>query len=269
MAAGDAVRDPAQWSVQEVGGAAYPQTGSVRQLLNDLKLPRMQIVHRLDSDGAWEPWLLEAESAALRKAGVCAYGLYALQPLKGPRAPPPRALSSRRSSGTRIGTYGGRVLGMFADIEASEAQNVIEEWAMQRDSLLAMIVRPGEHTSIVDGSDGPPPLLHRVNDARGLDGARNNVRFNPQGIFYALRDVPPAAWRSATRLADLAPSELLVSYGRGHYWRIHAPRLARAHPRLDVPSRPRCESPVPSASEAAVPVLTGKRARESAVRRQG
>lgn len=249
MVTGDIVCDPDEWRVEEVGKEHAPL------LVRDLALPRMRLVSRRDPDGTWTPWVLEAESAALRKAGVTAYGLYALQPLKGPRTPPPRALSSRKTMGTRVGTYGGRVLGTFEDIDAPTAKARIEAWAAQRDSLLAMIVRPGEHTSIVDGCGGPPPLLHRINDAHGLAGARNNLRFNGKGTFYASRDVPAAQWQSASRLADIAASELLVSYGRVHYWRLHRLRIARERPA--VPLRPRCESPV------AVPCWLDRESRET------
>ena len=79
---------------------------------------------------------------------------------------------------------------------------------------------------LVDGSTGEPPFLQKMNDARGRG---NNVTFKPSGLAFTHRTVPGADLVSAHALADLAESELLVSYKSG-FWRLREERESE-HPR--------------------------------------
>lgn len=202
------VGDDDEWDAVEtraVGFAADLQGASVTVLFRR--------VH-----GEWHAELLVAPSAALREVGARGLGLYTLRPLQGRRQ-----TRMAWTSGSRIGRYGGAILGTFEDIAAPQARAQIESWARAgRDSLLAMRVNTGEGISIVDGAAAPQlPYLHRINDAQGLRRS-NNVRFAENGVAFATRAVPAANLQSAT-LAGIAASELFVSYDAGAqgFWRIH------------------------------------------------
>ena len=215
------VQDENTWDVVETTAVGF-----VSDL--DARTPRVRIVFR-HVGGHWVPWVLEAQSAGLRSVGVVGYGLYTLRPLQGAR-------QTRFGTvpGSQIGRYGGRVLGTFHDLDSVIARQKIEAWAREgRDSMLAMRVRPGEGVSVVDGADGPPPLVYRINDSRGIQGRKNNVRFTPEtGTAVATRGVP-AADLTSTSLDAIARSELFVNYEAGSpgFWRIHR-HLGRdsAHP---------------------------------------
>ena len=214
------VQDAGTWDVVETTAVGFASD-------LDARTPRVRIVFR-HVGGQWVPWVLEAQSAGLRSVGVVGYGLYTLRPLQGAR-------QTRFGTvpGSNIGRYGGSVLGTFDDLDSVEARRQIEAWAREgRDSMLAMRVRPGEGVSIVDGADGPPPLVYRINDARGIQGRSNNVRFTETGVAVATRRVP-AADLTSTSLGAIATSELFVNYEAGSpgFWRIHR-HLGRdaAHP---------------------------------------
>ena len=82
-----------------------------------------------------------------------------------------------------------------------------------------MSVNTGEGVSVVDGADGGPPFLHRMNDPLGT-GLRANVRFGNNGVAFATKTIPPADL-GAPNVAAIAASELLVNYRSG-FWRVHA-----------------------------------------------
>ena len=204
------VHDSGDWAVLETGAVGFAAD-------LDPRFPRVRIVYKRVSC-AWQPWVLEAQSVGLRSIGVTGLGLYALRPFRGSR---PTVLGN--APGDRIGRYGGVVLGTFADIDSAAPRAQIEAWAREgRSSMLVMRVQPGEGWSVVDGANGPSPLLHRINDARGIAGRSNNVRFNENGYALTTRNLPAADLQAAT-LAAIAPSELFVSYEAGApgYWRIH------------------------------------------------
>ena len=73
---------------------------------------------------------------------------------------------------------------------------------------------------MVDGKDGPAPLLHMINDARGIPRFQNNVEFGETGVVTAIRHVPAASLDART-IGALAPSEVLMSYDEA-FWRIHS-----------------------------------------------
>jgi hypothetical protein len=87
--------------------------------------------------------------------------------------------------------------------------------------MLTYRVRSGEGISVIDGHGSGPPFLWRANDARGTNKSPN-MAFNGTGFGVASRNIAPAD-PSATSLAAVAGSELLVSYERGGsgYWAMH------------------------------------------------
>ena len=204
------VQDAGTWDVLETEAVGFTTD------LHPSKR-RVRIVYRRVG-GQWIPWVMEAQSAGLKSIGVNEYGLYTLRTLQGPKQ-----TQLGTAPGSTIGRYGGRMLGVFDDIGSDAARSQIEAWAREgRDSLLAMRVRLGEGMSIVDGHDGPPPLIYRINDARGIAARSNNVRFTETGVAVATRRVP-AADLNAPTLDAIAESELFVNYERGAagFWKIH------------------------------------------------
>jgi len=205
------VKDPDTWDVlttQAVGFATDL----------DPTLKDVEIVYKRTAQG-WTPWVMVAQSAALRAIGIRQRGLYALQPFRGPR-------QTRLGSvqGDRIGRYGGTILGAFASTETPDAKAQIEKWAREgRTSMLAFRVGnvPGEGVSVIDGHGSGPPFLWRANDARSTPRPVN-VRFNANGYGVATRNTP-AADLNAASLAAIAGSELLASYEEGGagYWALH------------------------------------------------
>ena len=180
------------------------------------------IVFRRDGE-RWEPVLMSAPSAALRARGIHELGLYTLVPLKGPRE-----TKLATQPGSRIGQYGGRIVVHSQDQHAAgqEAENLARQG---RKHLLRL--RSEEYGwVVVDGEGGPLPLLHLINDARGT-GRESNIRFTEQGVAVARRNVPAANLMAAGALTDIAPSELLASYGRD-FWRVHETLGQERNPQL-------------------------------------
>ena len=175
----------------------------------------------------WEPVLMSAQSAALLSKGINELGLYTLVPLRAPR-------ETRFSTqpGSRIGRYGGTIVARGGRHTAG--REAVERLARQGKRYLREM-RSNEHGwVVVDGEGGPLPLMHLANDARGAEG-QANVRFTEQGVGVAMRNVPGADLMAAKGVGDIAPSELLTSYGTA-FWRVHQtlgqvdnPVLVEAH----------------------------------------
>lgn len=182
----------------------------------DAELKDVSIVYKRIG-GQWVSWVMVAQSAALRSIGIRQYGLYALHTFRGPRE---TKLST--APGEKLGRYGGTILGAFANIESPDAKRQVEKWAREgRTSMIAYRVRSGEGVSVVDGHGSGPPFLWRANDARGTTRVPN-ITFSNTGFGVALRTIP-AADPSVGSLAEVAASEILVSYEKGGsgYWQIH------------------------------------------------
>ena len=188
---------------------------------NDLNpaLGQVEIVYRraLGGVGGWEPYLLVAQSNAMRSIGIVHKGLYALKAFRGPRI-----TNLGQIPGDRIARYGGQVLGTFPNIGSPAAIAAYTSWALEgRGSLLTYRVNPGEGMSVIDGYGSGPPFLYRINDARGT--ARPvNVRVGQTGYAAAIRPIP-AADLQAPNLASIAASELLMNYDGGtpgSYWNL-------------------------------------------------
>ena len=118
-------------------------------------------------DGEWKPWVMVAQSAALKAIGVRQRGLYALEgyrPRQKPGKPPPPNIAFRGPRqttlstvpGQKIGRYGGTVLGTFDDIEAPEAKRQVERWA--REGVYCCL----EPSKTPTSNHHPSPLLPTV-----------------------------------------------------------------------------------------------------------
>ena len=201
----------AEWDVVTTRAVGF--AGDLNPTLGDVEI----VYRRETGGGGWEPYLMVAQSHALRSIGITHPGLYALKAFRGPRQ-----TRLGNAPGHRIGRYGGQVLGTFPDIGSDDAKAAITKWAREgRGSLLTYRVNPGEGTSVIDGHGSGPPFMYRINDARGT-GRPTNVRFGETGYTTATRSIP-AVDLEAPNLAAIAASELLVNYeagGRGSYWKL-------------------------------------------------
>lgn len=173
-----------------------------------------RVVLKLDR-GEYRPWLLVGPSALLYGMGIEGRGLYTLREVRGPGR---RGVTD--SKGDALGTYTGTVIaGPFADNEAPDAVAAGSAAAYRGKEHLLWVKRP-EGWLLVDGEEGGPPCLSRMNDSRTPRGVGNNVAFGESGVARATKRVPAADLVAAASLRDLAPSELLVGYG-AWFWRLH------------------------------------------------
>lgn len=195
--------------------ATMPLLTNELQFVADAERERWRMVLKLHQ-GSYRPWVLVGPSAFLAAAGVEGDGLYAMRTFRGKRS---RGITY--TEGDAIGTYSGEVLaGPFASHESAEANREGVSAAQSGKDSLLWVKRAGGWV-LVDGSTGEAPFLQKMNDARG---AENNVTFKPSGLAFTHRTVPAADIVSAHTLADLAESELLVSYGAS-FWRLHTARV--------------------------------------------
>ena len=94
-----------------------------------------------------------AQSAALASIGITSPGLYTLQPLR-----PRRQTRLGWSAASRIGQYGGSILGTFDDINSQEAKAQMAAWARSgKAHLLQMKI--GRQWAVVDGEHAGPPFF--------------------------------------------------------------------------------------------------------------
>lgn len=160
----------------------------------------VQCVFRKGRRG-WEPWVLVAESALMNRVGKSGLGLYA-------------ARRFRRDE--FVGRYGGRVIKTFASRDAALASPECARRVRRgRDKLITRNASHGRGVELVDGEDGPPPFLHRINDPRGTR-SRSNAELTPGGWIRVLQRSVPAFDLDVGIDANIK-SELCVSYGSG-YW---------------------------------------------------
>ena len=150
--------------------------------------------------GGWEPWVIVAQSAVMARAGREGLGLYA-------------ARSFKRDD--YIGQYDGEVVGRFKSREEAVASVAARRLLAQgRDKL---ITRNRGAVELVDGENGGPPFLHRMNDPRG-SGLRANVELTWGGWVMATQTRVPAFKLYRGTEANIA-SELRLSY-TDEYWRL-------------------------------------------------
>lgn len=162
----------------------------------------IQCVFRRGRRG-WEPWVVVAESAIMRRAGKTGLGLYA-------------ARSFRRDE--YVGRYDGKIVGEYATRDEALASTACKRLVRRgKDKLITRRRREGPGVELVDGADGPPPFLHRINDPRG-SGKRSNVDLTPGGwIRIRQRRVP--AFDIDRGVDDNIDAELRFSYG-DDYWNL-------------------------------------------------
>jgi hypothetical protein len=237
-AASTPVTPPAEgdWSTCTISLESMPLFGDL-----DGAFRSAEIVHKF-VDGGWVAWLLVAQSAALKRVGIRGLGLYPMQRFRGPR----QTLFGR-APGDTIGEYTGEVLLHTSDTEGDEARAAIEQLARRGHTKMLIIQRPSGGFDVVNGQGDPP--MWRMNDARSIPAASNNVRFTKTGAAQALVTLQPVpSLAQVQRLSELARFELLCGYGSA-YWALQnnigsasAPveigaRFAHPAPQLSVVAR--------------------------------
>lgn len=164
----------------------------------------------------WEPWLLVAESAALRRIGKKGFGLYALRDFFGP--------PTVGGDGERITDhYPGCVVHSTRDIDCAASRAAVEKMARQcGDNNCMLLVARGDGTGVSDIVSGDGiPAAWATNACTGIPGVRKNVRFLKTGGMRATEDVKGLSldFSHAEELDRFGKNELLTTYGAA-YWRV-------------------------------------------------
>ena len=161
-------------------------------------------VYRVGQSGSWEPWVVVAESAILRRLGVRGLGLYAGRPF---------------AEGDYVGKYDGRVVGHYdTRHEALSAPETRRLLRRGHDKLVALRSR-GAGFDLVDGQGGGPPHVERCNDPRGT-ALQPNTELSEYG-WLRVTHVRVPAFSLAKTVEQNANAELRFSYGQD-YWDVHA-----------------------------------------------
>ena len=151
--------------------------------------------------GGWEPWVVVARSAVLHRVGRDGLGLYAARPF-------------RRDE--YVGQYDGRVVGAFPSRDAALASAQCARLVRRgHDKLIARRPPHGGGVELVDGEQGGPPFLHRMNDPRGT-ALRANVELTPGG-WARVTQRRVDAFDLGRGIDANAGAELRLGYG-DEYW---------------------------------------------------
>ena len=194
MASQSALRD-SEWDVADLHWEGGPRGARTVRC----------VFRRGANGGAWEPWVVEAESALLRRVGKRrSLGLYAARAFKFEDF---------------LGRYDGHVVGTFASRDAALASPQCASRVRHgADKLITRRLSHGPGVELVDGETGGPPFLHRMNDPRGTR-LQPNVELTPGGwVRVTQRRV--AAFDLAAGLEGNVGAELRLSYGDDDYWDV-------------------------------------------------
>lgn len=148
-----AARAMAQWQEPPLGRSA------LRQMTRDVTL----VWRKKESQGqtTQTPWVIVAESAALRLSGVQGegLGLYAWKDFD--RDDP-------------IGKYSGKVIGEYHAEDLKGRERVVRQYGGSGtpEYLCEIDVEGGRKVRIIDAAAAGPPFLQRANDSRGLTNGR-------------------------------------------------------------------------------------------------
>ena len=160
-------------------------------------------VFRKGASNEWEPWVVVAESALLRRIGKTGLGLYAARSFQ-------RDHVVGRYDGNVVGTYGSRK----AALESPEAQRLVRR---DHDKLITRKRSNGPGIELVDGGTSGPPYMMRLNDPRGTR-LRANVGVTDGGYVKVIQTRVPAFDLDKSLDANVQ-SELRLDYA-GDYWEM-------------------------------------------------
>lgn len=168
-------------------------------------------IYRRHGDGEWEPWVVVAQSALLRR-------------IKG--APPGLGLYCNKrggfKSGDVIGVYAGTIVGNKRFANSTEALNSRVCRNLVNSGKDMILVRNVHHTKgggveLIDGSTGKGPRLQHMNDARGTR-KKNNIVMKQSGACVADKDIKQR-FKFNKNITDNIDSELRFDYGE-EYWHL-------------------------------------------------
>ena len=166
----------------------------------------------------WEAWALVAESAVLARVGRRGLGLYA-------------ARGFRR--GDFLGRYDGGVVGTYPSRRAGLASPACASLVRRgHDKLITRRPSQGAGVELVDGADGGPPYLQRMNDPTRGTLLQPNVELTDGGWARVAQSRVPAFDLDAG-LEVNAGAELRLAYG-DEYWELVARIGASADYALEV-----------------------------------
>ena len=152
--------------------------------------------------GAWEPWVVEAESALLHRVGRRGLGLYAARACR---------------VDDYLGRYDGQVVGTFASRAAALASPQCASRVRHgSDKLITRRPSHGAGVELVDGTTSGPPFLPRMNDPTRGTRLQPNVVLTPGGWARVTQRRVPAFDLDADLEANIG-AELRLAYG-DEYW---------------------------------------------------
>jgi hypothetical protein len=152
----------------------------------------------------WQPWVVIAPSAIMRRVGVRGLGLYA-------------ARSYKRDD--YIGMYDGQVVGEYATraeaLSSAEARHLLRRG---HDKLITLRRTDGPGVQLVDGERCSAPFVALVNDPRGT-ALEASCGLTDAGWLRVIQARVPAFDVNKT-IEQNAASELRIEYG-APYWDLH------------------------------------------------
>ena len=198
MASQAALRD-AEWDVADLHWETGPPSPGERGCTVRCVFRRVA--------GGWEPWVVEAESALMRRVGRRGLGLYAARAFK---------------RDDFLGRYDGQVVGTFASRdEALASAQCASRVRHGADKLITRRPSHGPGVELVDGATSGPPFMPRMNDPTRGTRLQPNVEVTPGGwVKVTQRRIP--AFDLAADLEGNVSAELRLSYGGQEYWDLIA-----------------------------------------------
>lgn len=164
--------------------------------------PVLYVYRRGPGQVYFEPWVVVAQSALLKRVGRSGLGLYAARPFK-------RDDYIGRYGGTRIGPFASRKTALLAP----EVRALLRQG---RDKLVVVRAQPSGF-EVIDGETGGAPYLHRCNDPRNT-ALLANAELTDGGYVRVTQSRVPA-FDIDKPLAENARAELRLDYGED-YWEL-------------------------------------------------
>ena len=163
------------------------------------------VYRRAQGQERFQPWLVVAPSAILRRLGVDGLGLYAARGFK---------------RDDHVGQYQGRVVGRYRTrqdaLEAAETRRLLRRGHDKLVTVRAPRGAAGVH--LLDGEGYGPPYVHLCNDPRNTALEPNADLTDAGWLRITHARVPP--FDLGRTLDQNIHSELRFDYGE-HYWDLH------------------------------------------------
>ena len=152
----------------------------------------------------WEPWVVIAQSAILKRLGITGWGLYAARSFT-------RGDYVGKMQGTLVGHYETREAAM----SAPETRSLLRRG---HDKLVTVRPSQGPGFDLIDGQGAGPPHIEMANDPRGTR-LEPNAELSEYGWLRVTRGRVPA-FSLAKTVEGNVDAELRWSYQES-YWDLH------------------------------------------------